>query len=243
MSLSGWSFDKHFRSAQQNAADAAQFPAIIEARLLLSRCEIGEHKFFSYAANHREALMWWTSQEAVITNHFSQVLFRLLSTIENVHVRSILAPVVVGEHSALREGIAYGSHPHLLSKLVVDIGIDPNSVVPLPMTVAFANALEGCVKEIPYALGFLGVGNEAMLVPEYTAIEAAFSRHYPRDVYRPFLRANIEEDINHKNLMEIAAANCINNPHESELYINGARDGINARIKYYNDLYDYVVRK
>lgn len=207
-----------------------------QARQALDDAKIGDHEFFDLAAKRPDLLLVWTAQESVITNHFSQVLLQFLAGVKNVHVRSRLMPVVAGEHSKLKDGVAFGSHPHLLSRLVTDLGIDSEQIKPLKCTVRFADLLSRAIEEWYYGLGFLGIGNEAMLVPEYEAVETAFSEHYDRDIFRPFLRANIEEDKSHSSIMDDAAALTIRSNEDGERYLQGAIDGVKARSRYYDDL-------
>jgi Iron-containing redox enzyme len=235
-----WKFADFFNPLPFAAMPELPPAFIIDGRIALESSTIENHPFFEFAAVNKAALVCWVSQEVVITNLFAQVLFNLLSKIENVHLRSIVTPVAAGEHSSLRSGVAYGSHPHLLSKLALDVGLTPTEVKPLNFTVEFAHALSSSTDDLAFSLGFLGIGNESLLVPEYTAVEAAFEKHFSREVYRPFLRANIEEDKAHSGLMELAAINLVNSDSSAEKYAEGARAGVDSRLKYYGHLLDYV---
>lgn len=230
-----WAFEDYF-SAPDIEKILQNKHFVEQARVALADAKIGNHKFFAEAALEPELLKVWAAQESVITNHFSQVLLKFLSAIKNVHVRSLLMPVVAGEHSKLRNGIAFGSHPHLLSQLVEDLCINANQINPLECTVRFADHLSNSIVDWFYGLGFLGIGNEAMLVPEYEAVEIAFSRHFEREIFRPFLRANIEEDKSHSSIMDDAAAMTIQSDEDGTRYLAGALDGITARTRYYDEL-------
>lgn len=236
-----WSFNDFFDQLPIVEDHIKSHPAIVAGRNILSQAQIGNHAFFAFACKNRRALEIWAMQESVITNHFSQILFYLLSQVRNVHLRAVLMPVAAGEHSPVRNGIAYNAHPHLLSKLCKDLNIDVSTIVPLPFTLAFAQLLTDCTKSLLYAFGVLGIGNEALLVPEYTAVERAFSCHYPSEVYRRFLRANIEEDKSHANLFEIAATCIMKSEADQQSYIQGARDGVSTRISYYDFLLEYCL--
>jgi hypothetical protein len=227
--------------------DPAHVPLSVEdnrmvraAHAYLASARIGDHPFFLSARGNPAALAVWSSQECVITNHFSQTLFALIAMVGNVHVRSILLPVVAGEHSPIKNGLAVGSHPHLLAKLLEDIGIKSGNVKPLPFTVHFAEALTNSLQSTIFGLGFLGIGNEAMLIPEYTAVEGLFSLLYSRDLYRPFLRANIEEDRTHASIMESVAIALCRGSYDEYLFLRGAEAGVDARIRYYDDLLAYL---
>jgi Iron-containing redox enzyme len=230
-----WAFADYFEPPQFSDTPELD-PTIQTARAYLKAAAIDQHPFFRVALGNHDAIALWAAQESVITNQFSQTLFSMMALIKNVHLRSVLLPVVAGEHSALKEGRAVGSHPHLLSKLVIDIGLDPESICPISATIRFAEALNTSLSSLPRALGCLGIGNEAMLIPEYTAVEALFSLLYPRELYRPFLHANIEEDHAHSALMDIAAVAAFRSDEDRKEFLLGAREGVDSRVQYYDDL-------
>jgi hypothetical protein len=235
LSLTDWRFSEYF-----DAPELASLPehdrTIQAARSYLASANIADHPFFIKAAGNKDALALWTSQESVITNHFSQTLFAMMALIKNVHIRSFLLPVVAGEHSALKGGLATGAHPHLLAKLVEDTGMCPADVRPVSATIQFGGVLTASLSSLPRALGCLGIGNEAMLIPEYTAVEKLFAGLHPRAIFRPFLRANIEEDKTHSALMEIAAISTFNSELERNEFLAGAYEGVDARVRYYDRL-------
>jgi len=239
--LLDWKFDDHFNKISTSLEDVDTHASIVLGRQVLEMSAIHGHPFFQLARRHRTALLIWAAQECVITNHFSQVLFGLMSLIKNVHVRSLITPVVTGEHSAVKQGKAFGSHPHLLSKLIEDIGLQGELVTPLAPTIEFADFLSSSTRNLFYGLGALGIGNESMLIPEYLQIENAFSKHFPRRIYRPFLRANIEEDKEHSGLMEYAAVALFEKLKDEKDYLSGASDGVNARVKYYDQMHKLVI--
>jgi hypothetical protein len=102
-------------------APVAEF--VREAEQIERTSRIENHEFFQFAKNSASALVLWASQEAVVTNPFSQILFRVIGDIRNVHVRSVLMPVVAGEHSSVRSGIAASSHPWLIWQLCRSVGL------------------------------------------------------------------------------------------------------------------------
>jgi len=234
-----WKFEEYFSALDNKHADTNN-AVILQARRILNDCEISKHQFFVTARKNSNALRVWAAQEAVITNHFSQVLLCFLSQVKNVHIRSLLMPVIAGEHSEIKKGLAYGSHPNLLAKLVQDLGISTSEIRPIECTVQFANALDRSTLNWFEGLGFLGIGNEAMLVPEYEAVETAFAHHFERSIYRPFLRANIEEDKSHSDLMDQAAMFTISSEADASKYLEGARSGVASRLEYYDRLLEAV---
>ncbi|MEA2907915.1 MAG: hypothetical protein QOI12_5302 [Alphaproteobacteria bacterium] len=231
-----WFFDDFFAPATKADDRLEDCNAIMQGRSILDEAKIDGHPFFLYATSSRESLRVWAMQESVVTNHFSQVLFAMLALINNVHVRSILVPVVWDEHSSLRNGVAFRSHPQLLANLIADLGIEKSKIKPLPFTLRFADLLTDSISSLLYALGVLGIGNESMLIPEYIAVEKAFAAHYPKKLYSPFLRANIEEDKTHSRLLEVAAACLIRNHDDENEYVRGAHEGVNGRLQYYDAL-------
>jgi heme oxygenase-like protein len=198
--------------------------------------KIENHAFFNVAKQNREALILWTSQEAIVTNPFSQILFRVISNIRNVHVRSILLPVVHGEHSSVRGGIAEKSHPWLIWRLCRSIGISETEIRPTEAIRRFIRVLELAADSPMRALGVLGIGNELMLLAEYGAVEACFDSVCPEADYKDFLHANIGEDETHTKLIGNAAAALTNFGYSSDEFITGAKEGVTARVEYYDRL-------
>ncbi|MGH9969759.1 MAG: iron-containing redox enzyme family protein [Pyrinomonadaceae bacterium] len=209
---------------------------VAAAEALERSAKIEEHPFFALARQNRQALVLWASQEAIVTNPFSQILFRVLSNIKNVHVRSILLPVVLGEHSELRNGVADKSHPWLIWNLCRSLGLSEADIKPTGAVVNFISVLEAVVDCPMRALGSLGVGNELMLLAEYRAVETCFDLICPEADYKEFLHANISEDEAHTALIGKAAASLTNLGYASEDFIEGAREGVNARVAYYDAL-------
>jgi hypothetical protein len=235
LSAEGWTFADYFEPPDFSTHSELD-PTIQAAKSYLESVGIDRHPFFRNVVGNRQALELWATQESVITNHFSQTLFAVMAMIKNVHLRSVLLPVVAGEHSAIKGGRAFGSHPHLLAKLVIGMGVARDTIYPLAPTIRFGEALTSSLRSLPRALGCLGIGNEAMLIPEYTAVEKLFSTLYPRELYRPFLLANIEEDRTHSALIETAAVSIFNSKEDRHEFLTGARAGIDARVRYYDEL-------
>lgn len=208
----------------------------IEAEQIERAAKIEGHEFFKYAGNHPAALVLWTSQEAVVTNPFSQILFKVLANIPNVHVRSILMPVVTGEHSAIRSGVADRSHPWLIWRLCKSIGLTEDAIVISQAVADFIETLDQSAQSPMRALGVLGVGNEQMLLAEYKAVEACFDQALPDADYKDFLRANIGEDEIHTRLIAIAATAMAQLGYDPSDYLLGAEQGVSARVQYYDML-------
>lgn len=218
------------------ANDQPIAPFVADAEKIERAAAIESHPFFVYAMENSSALLLWAGQEAVITNPFSQALFATLSNIKNVHVRSILIPVVAGEHSPLREGIATRAHPWLIRKLCLSLNLDFSSINQgLPVT-AFANALIDSSSNVMFSLGFIGVGNELMLQAEYKAVQSCFEKNFPEADFADFLHSNIHEDEAHTKLIERAATALAALGESGEDFLNGARAGVAARVRYYDQL-------
>lgn len=207
-----------------------------EAEAIERQARIEDHPFFKYAEGRPNVLILWASQEAVVTNPFSQILFRVIAKIPNVHVRSLLMPVVYGEHSPVRGGIANNSHPWLIWNLCRSIGIGNSTIRVTQAVVSFINALEEAEVDPMRALGALGVGNEQMLLAEYRAIEACFDSTLATADYKNFLQANIGEDEAHTRLIAEAATALEKLGYDPGQYLAGAADGVNARVRYYDAL-------
>lgn len=211
--------------------------SFVETAIAMEReAKIENHSFFATAKHSRNAMILWTSQEAIVTNPFSQILFRLISNIKNVHIRSILIPVVYGEHSSVKNGTAEKSHPWLIWRLCRSLDINATDIKPTNAIVDFVKALEIASDNPMYGLGVLGIGNELMLLAEYSAVESCFDEVCPDADYKDFLHANIGEDEVHSRLIGDAAAALATLGHSQQDFLDGAKDGIAARIKYYDDL-------
>jgi hypothetical protein len=215
--------------------------SFVETAYAMEReAKIEDHPFFTSAKLSRNAMVLWTSQEAIVTNPFSQILFRLISNIKNVHIRSILIPVVHGEHSKVKKGTAEKSHPWLIWRLCRSLGINATDIKPTQAIIDFVKTLEIASENPMYGLGVLGIGNELMLLAEYTAVESCFDVACPDAEYKDFLHANIGEDEVHSQLIGNAAASLAALGHNPQDFLNGAKDGIQARVKYYDDLLDLI---
>lgn len=211
-----------------------------EAIAMEREAKIENHPFFTTAKHSREAMILWTSQEAIVTNPFSQILFQLIGNVKNVHVRSILMPVVGGEHSKVKEGKASKSHPWLIWKLCSSLGITADDIKPTNAIVDFVRTLEMAAENPMYGLGVLGIGNELMLLAEYCAVELCFDAACPDADYKDFLHANIGEDEVHSRLIGDAAAALATLGHSKQDFLVGAKDGIAARVKYYDALHKLI---
>ncbi len=216
---------------------------ILEAEKLDQILMIPKHPFFSAAKINPKALEFWVTQEAVVTNPFSQILFKVIARIDNVHIRSTLMPVVVGEHSIVRQGVATGSHPWLIWKLCNSIGLDYEDIVPSNAVKNFLETLESTIDNPMKALGALGIGNERILILEYRAIEECFDNLFPDADYKGFLHANILEDESHSVLIAQAATalTLISSKYKEQDFLEGARIGVNARIDYYDKLFENII--
>lgn len=210
--------------------------------LLADNSNIGQKDFFKQACKDSDLLKLWVSQEAVVTNPFSQTLLQVISNIRNVHVRSILLPVVVGEHSKLINGTAIYSHPWLLWKLCKSMAIGEDLIVTPPVD-KFIDILNTDNENIMFSLGILGVGNERILITEYKAIRKCFESISPSSDYKQFLESNIAEDVTHTQLIEIAATVLVNQGFSLNEYREGAILGVNARLSYYDELLSYYYEK
>ncbi len=211
-------------------------PFATEVEAIERSARIEDHEFFRFARGHAKALVLWASQEAVVTNPFSQVLFSVLAEIPNVHVRSILMPVVSGEHSTVRSGVASHSHPWLIWRLCKSIGLTENSIVVTEAVASFIQTLEDSAHTPMRALGVIGIGNERMLLAEYRAIESCFESALPSADYKDFLHANIGEDESHTRLIAEAATAMATIGYDPAEFILGAKQGVAARVRYYDAL-------
>lgn len=218
-------------------ADRANHPRVREALELVDQSQIELHPFFEVAARSREVLKVWVSQELIVTGPFTQHLLRLAARIDNVHLRAMVAEVAYGEHNKLKGATAERSHPWLLDRLRASVGLAPTEIEVLPETRVFLDELaEQCAGSMLRAVGALGVGNERLLVPEYSAVRRAFEKVWPDCEFEDFLDANIDEDRYHSALMARVGTGFIGDGGDPEDFFDGARAAIESRLRYYDAL-------
>lgn len=213
------------------------------AERLAADAELEKHPFFICALADPRAVLCWLTQELIITNAFSQLVLAAAAVLPNVHHRSILAEVASGEHGKFRDGAARAAHPSLLERLRTSIGIERSDVKPLAPTVHFLSRLASRIPDPIASVAFIGVGNERLIEPEYTAVEKCFDRHFPDASYRPFLHANVNEDILHSNLCYDLADALIETEADRDRYISEARLAIASRVQYFDELLKLTVEQ
>ena len=215
-------------------------PIIGQAVSYLEGCGVEKHPFFDLAVKQPLALKTWAEQEMIVSSNFSQALAEWISTIDNCHVRTLVMPVLAGEHHELTKGKASKAHPALAERLCISMGTVLDSTVALSPTVSFLDAMFGAAEKTIFGAGFLGMGNERMLIPEYSAVSAAFQVAWPAADFASFLDANIKEDHVHHRLMEEAATALINLGEAPAEFLAGACSGIDSRIAYYDQLLELL---
>lgn len=215
-------------------------PVIAEAEQYVIASRIEAHEFFKVAAASRHSLCVWVTQELIVTGPLALCMLHVASMLPNVHLRSRMTHVAWGEHSTLRDGIARRAHPWLLHQLRESMGIPRRDVQPLPMTDDFLRDLRSKCEDPLQGVAAIGVGNERLILPEYTAVKAAFAAGFPSCVYEPFLDANISEDVQHARLMQDLAAGLIAQGRDPLSYLEAARLSVDARITYYDRLLEWI---
>lgn len=212
-------------------------PAVLAATQQMLSMRIEEHEFFALATGRRDMLQLWVSQELFVTNPFSELLLGLARRVANVHLRSLVVLVATGEHSSVRHGVATRSHPWLLWQLALKMGLAPEEAVELRGTAWFRETLrDHCSRSDVAAVGALGVGNEALLVPEYGRMLTVFESTWPEVNASHFLDANIREDATHAQLMEQLASVLLYEGASENEYLVAANAAVRARIEYYDML-------
>lgn len=215
-------------------------PAVVDAMKSVEDIQIGAHPFFEVASGERNLLKLWVEQELHVTNPFSRMLLNLAGSLPNVHLRSIAVAVAAGEHGRVGNGCASSSHPWLLYELSQAVGVDVDQSVMLVGTRAFVESLSiSCSESVIAAVGALGVGNEALLVPEYSAILETFNDSWPEANASRFLMANIAEDTAHAEMMATLASVLLSLGASEADYRRGVSRALNSRIEYYDSLIGY----
>ena len=214
--------------------------AVRRALQFADECGIAQHRFFEVAAKSPDALRIWVSQELAVTGPFSLELLHLATTLPNVHLRSMLMEVVMGEHSKVVNGCASRSHPWLLNRLRESIGLRWADVHVLPETELFLARLQSWRGHPLAALAALGVGNERLILSEYGAVKSCFDACWRDSDYRSFLDANIHEDLRHSELLAAIGAALIASESDAAAYYDAAVRSVRSRIEFYDGLVERV---
>jgi hypothetical protein len=217
-------------------SDVAEHPVVREIEQYIEHRQLDEHQFFRLANHSKSALVLWATQELVMTNAFSQLVLRAASCIPNVHARAVLVEIASGEHGLSRRGIAKHAHPWLLSQLGSSIDLDLVQVSPAEPTRMFIRRLASHIDTLLNMLAYIGVGNERLIIPEYTAVKKCFAAQWPESRYKLFLDANLNEDISHSQLCYLLASMVIKSERDAESFRSAAIASIDSRFEYFDGL-------
>lgn len=234
--LGQWKYRQFF----ERLPDVPENPVVREIEEYIDERRLDEHPFFQLAIDSKAVLALWASQELVMTNAFSQIVLRAASLIPNVHARAVLAEIAFGEHGAARRGFAKHAHPQLLDQLRASINLDPMAIKPAIPTRDFISRLVSHLANPLSALAYIGVGNERLIIPEYSAIKKCFAQQWPECNYEPFLKANLVEDITHSKLCYELASMLIKSEEESREFKAAAIASIESRFQYFDGLQSIV---
>lgn len=230
--MSNYIFDDWFEPPQPSE----RHPSVADALKYADESGIEDHHFFQVAQGSPQALRAWVGQELVVTGPFSQALLRLAALLPNVHLRAMMMIVIDGEHGRVTKLTAPGSHPWLLNRLRKSMNIDKADVEPLQETVEFLDFLDQEVRSPITGLAATGIGNERLILPEYSAVKASFAACWPNSEYARFLDANIGEDLRHSEILADVANVLINQGADAQTYFDAARRSVDARVRYYDQL-------
>jgi hypothetical protein len=215
-------------------------PVVQEIEDYINSREFDSHAFFQVASESKKALALWVTQELVMTNAFSQIVLLAAAHIHNVHLRSMMVEIASGEHGATKGQLAINSHPYLLDKLRISLGIMPSEIRPRKPTIDFLRRLHSQLTDQITAVAAIGSGNERLIVPEYKAIKRCFALLYPDAAYEPFLQANLSEDILHSRLCYIIATEMIALGADANKYFAAAVNSVESRSQYFDELLKYI---
>lgn len=231
--LADWDYATFFDPATAKLSCA---PINDEVERYVEEAQLEKHPFFDRAISNRSTLALWVSQELVMTNAFSQLVLGAAATCRNVHARAVLTEIAWGEHGRMRDLVAKHAHPWLLEQLRESVHLPRDVVCPLGPTIAFIERLSAHIGDALEAVAFIGVGNERLIVPEYTAVERCFEALWPDSDFKPFLEANLNEDIWHSELSYILANMLITNNNERERFLVASQEAIKSRVEYFDEL-------
>jgi hypothetical protein len=218
---------------------ALEVKEIETASSYLSASNVGCHRFFDAAKVSLLALRLWSEQELVISSMFSQAVAAWISSIHNCHIRAAVIPVLAGEHGKFRRFEAVGAHPILAEGLCISLFSNLDAIPVLDPTRDFLIELAGNSKDPMMGAGFLGIGNEKMLLPEYRAVRHCFANIAPQSSFHDFLDANIDEDEGHHRLIELSVRGLVSIGYDAEQFLQGAIRGVDARIAYLDKLFEF----
>lgn len=236
LGLESWDYGSFFDPVRHSSLHSA----IQGAEAAVADAKLDQHPFFTSAAASRAALELWVSQELVMTNAFSQIVLAAASRIQNVHARAIMTEIAYGEHGRAKAGFAKGAHPWLLERLRASVDLPRERVSPLEPTMRFISRLTASLADQLTAVAYIGVGNERLIDPEYTAIERCFRSLIPNGDFGPFLHANLNEDIRHSHLCYELASIMIRTEKDAKKYLKAARQSIASRVRYFDELQSTV---
>jgi hypothetical protein len=221
-------------------SDVPAHPVVQVIEQYIEHRQLDKHPFFELARDSKSALTLWAAQELVMTNAFSQLVLRAASCIPNVHARAVLVEIASGEHGFSRRGIAKNAHPWLLSQLGSSINLDLVQIAPAEPTRMFIRRLTSHIDTPLNMLAYIGVGNERLIIPEYTAVKKCFSEQWPESRYKLFLDANLDEDISHSQLCYLLASMLIQSVQDAESFKSAAIASIDSRFEYFDGLHAIV---
>jgi hypothetical protein len=211
-------------------------PAVDEVEAYIQSQKLEDHAFFKAAYESERALKLWVCQELIITNAFSQIVLFSAATLVNVHLRSMLTDVAFGEHGVVRNRLANRAHPWLLNQLRDSMNIAMDEVTPARATRSLIKRLAESTNHPLTAVAWIGVGNERLIIPEYTAIKSCFEHCLPNVNYREFLDANLNEDIGHSRLCYEVASALIALGADADHFRREAIASVDSRIQYFDEL-------
>src|SRR6266446_6156569 len=181
---------------------------VLSAARFVRDADIGNHDFFRHANENKIAMRCWVAQELTITNAFSQRLCETAGLFANVYIRQHLLELVMDEHEFQDDaGIVHPAHPVLLQRVAGIVDLQMNAVRRLEPTKRYLRILENLCSHGPLqALGAIGVGNELLLVSEYTAARESYISSFSRKDGADFFDANISADTHHYEVCAAAAS-------------------------------------
>ncbi len=232
LSLDNWVYERWFMPP----SSVEMHPVVMEIEEAISNSGLEQHPFFDRAIASPAALRLWATQELVMTNAFSQIVLMATASVVNVHLRTMIGQVAFGEHGGAKGGIARRAHPWLLEQLRDSMGIPTNEVRPAPATIKLIDRLASATTDPLTAVAWIGVGNERLIIPEYTAVKRCFEACMPNVKYKKFLDANLHEDVAHTRMCYEFASALLHEGGDVKLYKQEALASIQGRLRYFDEL-------
>lgn len=186
----------------------------------------------------KEEVTLWLTQEYFVSLEF---INWFLETAKQAPTHESKITLVQNIWEELGEGNAEKTHVKILEKLLVELGLEPKKLSPLPKTSQYLARM----KEIIYSdfwigIGALGPANEYLLKMEYQKVSEIYNKLKDAEnlPYCDFFNVNLVADEHHSEMLFQLIVNLCDTNEKKAKIIRGNLEALNARILFYEGLND-----